>query len=86
MGVMGSIDPIRHFVSFRIVLAGQVSAVQQKWYARRFNIIPFNKAFDGPGRVFLFFTVNYSSNFQVGIFLTVILLASAAGQSRKPLV
>eukprot|EP00903_Cladosiphon_okamuranus_P016558 g15275.t1 len=41
-----------------------VSAVQNKWYARRFNIPPFNKAFDGPGRVFFFFTVNYSSNFQ----------------------
>eukprot|EP00752_Nemacystus_decipiens_P003062 g2839.t1 len=41
-----------------------VSAVQNKWYARRFNIQPFNNAFDGPGRVFFFFHVNYSGNFQ----------------------
>lgn len=43
--------------------------MQKKWYARRFNIPTFNKAFDGPGRVFFFFTVNYSSNFQVGVRL-----------------
>lgn len=43
----------------------QVSAVQQQWYARRFNIMPFNQAFDGPGRVLFFFTVNYSNRFQV---------------------
>ncbi|CAM9474578.1 unnamed protein product, partial [Hapterophycus canaliculatus] len=41
-----------------------VSAVQKKWYARRFNIMPFNLAFDGPGRVLFFFTVNYSNRFQ----------------------
>ncbi|CAM9245740.1 unnamed protein product, partial [Scytosiphon promiscuus] len=41
-----------------------VSAVQNKWYARRFNIMPFNLAFDGPGRVIFFFTVNYSNRFQ----------------------
>ncbi|CAM9375136.1 unnamed protein product [Ectocarpus sp. 6 AP-2014] len=41
-----------------------VSAVQNKWYARRFNIMPFNSAFDGPGRAFFFFTVNQSNNFQ----------------------
>lgn len=66
-------------------LVGQVSAVQNKWYARRFNIPPFNKAFDAPGRVFFFFTVNYSGNFQVGIRVGAVaaVLASTAGRSHK---
>lgn len=46
----------------------QVSAVQKKWYARRYNIGTFNRAFEETGNVFFFFSVTHSYNFQVCVF------------------
>lgn len=46
-------------------LLWQVSAVQKKWYARRYNIGTFNRAFEETGNVFFFFSVTHSYNFQV---------------------
>lgn len=56
----------------------QISTVQKKWYARRYAIVPFNRAYEEADKVVFFFTVHLSHQFQVNGWIVVGIIRSSS--------